>query len=170
MIMIRWVGAVLVIISSGGFGYTMSTQYRKVIRMLHQLVFVLQEMEWELKYRLTPLPELCGICAASATGELREVFLLLKKELEAGIFSEVSGCMNAILQTLHLPSQCSSCLKELGNSLGRYDLEGQLQGIGAVKERCHSYLEVMESHRPERLRSYHTLALCAGSALLIILV
>lgn len=168
--MIRFVGAVLVIVSCGGFGCTMSSYYRKVIRMLHQLFFVLQEMEWELKYRLTPLPELCGVCATSSSGELREVFLMLKKELETGVFAEISGCMNAILQTIQLPCQCSSCLKELSNSLGRYDLDGQLQGLEAVKERCRSYLEVMESHRPERLRSYHTLALCAGGALLIILV
>lgn len=138
--------------------------------MLRQLLSALQEMEWELKYRLTPLPVLCSTCAAVSSGQLRGFFLALEKDLESGIFAEVSGCMNGLLQTMHLPGRCSSCLKELGISLGRYDLEGQLQGIGAVKARCSSYLEEMECHRSERLRSYQTLALCAGGALVILLV
>lgn len=170
MTLIRLVGALLLLGGCGGFGLTMVGHYRREIAMLRQLISLLQEMEWELKYRLTPLPELCGICAAGSGGQLRELFLSLRKDLESGMFAEVSGCMNAHLQSMAFPGRCESCLKELGSSLGRYDLEGQLQGIRAVRCRCRSCLEEMESHRPERLRSYQTLALCAGAALVILLV
>ena len=54
--------------------------------------------------------------------------------------------------------------------MGRYDLEGQLQGIQTVKMECHGYLDELERHRAERLRSYQTLGLCAGAALVIIFV
>lgn len=168
--MIRFIGAVLLIGGCGGFGFAIGSQYRREIRMLRQLLSALLTMEWELKYRLTPLPELCGICAAATSGPLRNLFEVLRKELVSGSFAEISGCMNGLLQTMELPQRCKNCLQELGSSLGRYDLEGQLQGIGAVKERCGSYLEEMECNRPEQLRSYQTLALCAGAALVILLV
>lgn len=168
--MIRLVGAVLLVSGCGSFGFAMGLHYRREIRMLRQLLAALQEMEWELKYRLTPLPELCSTGAAATEGKLRELFQRLREALEAGEFSEISGCMNGLVQAMEISPKCAGCLRELGSSLGRYDLEGQLQGLRSVQERCRGFLEELESHRSERMRSYQTLWLCAGGALAILLV
>jgi hypothetical protein len=56
----------------------------------------------------------------------------------------------------------------LGTSLGRYDLQGQLNGIESVRIRCRSDLEELERNRDVRLRSYQRLGLCAGCALAIL--
>lgn len=168
--MIRLVGAVLLVSGCGGFGFAMGLHYRREIRMLRQLLAALQEIEWELKYRLTPLPGLCAIGAAAAEGKLGQLFRDLGAALEEGAFSEVSGCMNGLMQTADITPKCRICLRELGNSLGRYDLEGQLQGIRLVMHKCRGFLEDLESHRAERMRSYQTLWLCAGGALAILLV
>ena len=168
--MIRLVGALLLVSGCGSFGFAMGLHYRREIKMLRQLLAALQEMEWELKYRLTPLPDLCATGAAAAEGKLGELFRKLRSELETGEFSEISGCMNGLVQTMDIAPRCRTCLRELGNSLGRYDLEGQLQGIRSVKHRCRGFLEELESHRSERMRSYQTLWLCAGGALAILLV
>ena len=168
--MIRLVGAVLLVSGCGGFGFAMGLHYRREIRMLRQLLAALQEMELELKYRLTPLPALCGIASAASGGVLGELFRKLREALESGEFSEISGCMNGLVQTMDISPKCGTCLRELGHGLGRFDLEGQLQGIQSVKRRCRDFLQELESHRSERLRSYQTLALCAGGALAILLV
>lgn len=168
--MIRTFGAVMLLFGCGSFGFLMGVHYRREMRMLKMLLSSLREMEWELKYRLTPLPELCGIAAATSGGKLGELFLSLKSELEAGICAEVSGCMNGLLQTMDMPDRTEKCLKDLGKSLGRYDLEGQLQGLQAVKTQCHGFLEELEDHHTERLRSYQTLGLCAGTALVILFI
>ena len=166
--MIRMTGAVLLVAGCGSFGFLIGIHYRREIRMLRYLLAALQEMEWELKYRLTPLPELCGIAASASGGKLQELFRNLRKDLETGCCAEVSGCMNGLLQTGDIPSKTAICLKELGRSLGRYDLEGQLQGLQEVRLHCRKNLEELESHRAERLRSYQTLGLCAGTALVIL--
>lgn len=168
--MIRLVGAVLLVSGCGSFGFAMGLHYRREIRMLRQLLAALQEMEWELKYRLTPLPGLCAIGAATAEGKVGQLFQELGSALEEGEFSEISGCMNGLVQTMDITPRCRTCLRELGGSLGRYDLEGQLQGIRSVQQRCRGFLEELESHRAERMRSYQTLWLCAGGALAILLV
>ena len=168
--MIRLMGAVLLIGGCGSFGFLLGQHYRAQIRMLRQLMVALQEIEWELRYRLTPLPGLCSIAADATGGTLRELFHKLKAELESGEYAEISGCMQGLLQTMGISGNCRTCLSELGRVLGKYDLDGQLQGIHTVKQRCRGYLEELESHRSERLRSYQTLALCAGGALAILLV
>ena len=167
---LRTIGAVLLVGACGSFGFLMGAHYRREIQMLRQLLGALQEMECELKYRLTPLPELCIIAGWASRGKLRALFRCLGQTLECGACTEISGCMNGLLQTMDIPPRTGKCLKELGKSLGRFDLEGQLQGLQAVKGQCRKYLEEMESHRTERTRSYQTLGLCAGAALVILLV
>ena len=167
---IRILGAVLLITGCGSFGFLMGIHYRKEIQMLRLLLTSLQEMEWELKYHLSPLSVLCGIGANASKGVLREVFCELQYQLESGMCSEISGCMNGIIQKNDISFRCRKCLKELGRSLGRYDLEGQLQGLASVYDQAKTYLEELDMHRAERVRSYQTLALCAGTALAILLV
>lgn len=168
--MYKIMGAVFLITGCGGFGFLMGIHYRREIQLLRCLLSALREMEWELKYRITPLPELCETAAAASRGKIKELFLDLQRQLNDGVCAEISGCMNALVQKKDLPQRCGKCLRELGRSLGRYDLEGQIQGLQAVQAQCESYLDELEDHRVERLRSYQTLALCAGTALVILLV
>ena len=70
----RWIGAVLVIAGCGGFGFSIAAGYKREESTLRQLIQALNTMEWELSYRLTPLPELCRQAGNEARGALREVF------------------------------------------------------------------------------------------------
>ena len=58
----------------------------------------------------------------------------------------------------------------MGSSLGRFDLEGQLQGLESVRIYCREQLDELSKDRDVRLRSYQTLGLCAGAALAILFV
>ena len=168
--MVRMIGAGILVVGCSSFGCLLGYHYRREEQMLRWLLAALQEMEWELKYRITPLPDLCRVAAEASGGKLRELFLTLERELRSYAVSEISGCMNGLLQKSDLPSHCRHCLKNLGSSLGRYDLEGQIQGIQCVCSQCRQYLIQLQENRSDRLRSYQTLALCAGSGLAIILI
>ena len=83
---------------------------------------------------------------------------------------DATSCMAAaIARSGELPSRIRRLLVQLGSSMGRYDLEGQLQGIGTVRRRSEDSLESIRKNRDERLRSYQTLGICSGAALAIIL-
>ena len=138
--------------------------------MLRRLISVLREMEWELKYRMTELPELCQIAADTSTGSLRVVFQELAEKLRRREVSDISGCLNGILMKRELPKRVRKNMKQLGSTLGRYDLEGQLQGLEAVRYQCGKDLEELEENSTQRLRNYQILALCAGAALVILFI
>ena len=167
----KWIGSVLIVASCSGCGFAIAAGKRREERLIHQLLDVLQFMENELQYRLTDLPELCRMAAANSQGILRAVFSNLFRELNFRKLPDAGSCMYAAIgRSGDVPSAVRRLLVQLGNSLGQFDLSGQLNGIRAVRVRCGESLERIRKNREERLRSYQTLGVCAGAALAVILI
>ncbi len=166
---IKLIGAGLIIAGCGSVGFSMASAHRREETALRQLSSALDFMECELQYRLTPLPELCRNAAADCSGCIKDVLLCLASELENQIAPDASACMNAaIAKTAKLPRRVQKNFMELGVSLGRFDLQGQLQGLENARQLCRRDLEELSQNRDVRLRSYQTLGLCAGSALAVL--
>ena len=168
---IKWIGAIFVLAACGGFGFQIAAAQRKEVNTLRQLIRILDFTECELQYRLTPLPELCRKAAQECSGALRALFLQLGRELDDQISPNVSSCMDAaIAVTKQLPNQTRQVLNLLGDSLGKFDLNGQVRGIESVRSECNRRLDALSENQDVRLRSYKTLGLCAGAALVILFI
>ena len=165
----KLIGAILIIAGCGGVGFSMAAAHRREENALRQLISALDFMGCELQYRLTPLPELCRCAASESAGCVRQVMDTLATELENQIAPDAASCMNAALaKNAKLPQRIHKCLTLLGTSLGRFDLPGQLKGLEAARQMCRRNLDELTKNRDNRLRSYQTLGLCAGSALAIL--
>lgn len=164
------IGVVLIIASCGMFGFMRGFNLKREIRALHDLIGILNYMECELSFKLTPLPQLCRNCVGFGQS-LDNLFLTLADELESQIAPDVSTCMNASIAKCGCQSALlMSFLTELGHSFGKFDLQGQLTGIKTVRQSCAKQLEVLECGKVLRIRNYQTLGICAGAALAIILL
>lgn len=167
----KLIGAILVICACGGLGFGIAAASSREESALRQLLGALDFMECELQYHLTPLPELCRQAGLAGKGTIREVLLALASELESQIAPDVHSCMAAALASCReVPGRVRQVLETMGTSLGRFDMEGQVKGLEAVRGRCRRELEGLEQNRDNRLRSYQTLGLCAGAALAILFV
>ena len=168
---IRWVGAVMIIVASAGFALLLAMFHRKEVSSLKNLIAALDYMECELQYRMYPLPELCRLTALECTDSLRNVFSELANQLEEQISPDVRYCMRTVLANQNrIPSQALDCLYLLGDSLGRFDLQGQLKGLENVRTTCRERLNRLNAGGDSRLRSYQMLGLCGGAALIILLI
>lgn len=168
---IKFIGAVLVVAACGGVGMSLVVTHRRTEMALRQLIAALDYMECELQYRLTPLPDLCRQTAEVSNGWIRTVFSVLAQELEDQISPEVKTCMDAALcHVRELPTQAQKIMRELGQTLGRFDLPGQLRGLESIRRTCRRELDELAKNRDVRLRSYQTLGLCAGAALAILFI
>lgn len=165
----KYTGALLVILGCGGFGFSMAAAYRQEEKLLRQLRDILQYLYCELQFHLTPLPDLCRQ-AGKQGGRVARVFSLLARELEQNTSPDVSACLHAAVTAADLPHRLQELLLNLGQTLGCFDLEGQLQGLENLRSCCIRELEELASGREDRLRSYQTLGLCAGAALVILFV
>lgn len=168
---VRIIGAVLVVIGCGVFGMLIASSHKIQSNTLRQFIMTLDLMECELQYRQMPLPELCRVASQSCRGILKTVFLSLAIELEKQISPNVERCMTVVLEnTADIPKLTRQSLQQLGQSLGRFDLDGQLKGINSVRIESQRMLDAHASNQDLRIRCYQTLSICAGAAMAILLI
>ncbi len=165
---VKLLGAILVILGCGSIGFMIAASHRQEEKYLRDFISVLDLMECELVYRLTSLPGLCALAETTCRGNLRRVFGILKHELEDQIFPDAENCMNHAISKVRLSPIMLELLSLFGRSLGRFDAEGQVKGIQYVREEAQRYLKIITENQGVRLRSYQTLGLCAGAAIVII--
>lgn len=164
-------GAILILLACGGMGLSMAAAHRQKERMLQQLMAAVQYMACELQYRQSALPQLMTLCAQQSTGPIARIFSAMATELERQLAPDAACCMAAAVASVsNLPNMVKEKLQLLGNSLGRFDLTGQLSGLETVVQLCRRELDGLLSNRDARLRSYVTLGLCAGAALVILFI
>ena len=168
---VKWIGAVLTVAACGWLGRLAVNAFKRQESYLQQLSRILLYMTWELDCRLTPLPELCRKAAEQSKSALGQVFVQLAKELDGQAAPEVAQCMTVALgKCKDIPKSTVNALELLGQSLGQYDLSGQMKGLESVQKHCKLELDKLSYHREERLRSYRVLGICAGAALAIMLI
>ncbi len=167
----KMIGAILIVVACGSFGLSMTKVHRQKEFMLQQLIAATRVMICELQYRQATLPQLMRICERETVGTISQVFSLMAMELDRQIAPDASYCMMAVLRdTPRIPRLVQEKLQLLGSSLGRFDLQGQISGMETVVQLCQRELDGLAYNRDARLRSYLTLALCAGAALVILFV
>lgn len=169
--MIKWVGAALILSACALFGLSLAGEYRKEEMMLRQLISALDYMQCELQYHMTPLPDLCRDTGIQNGNMIGQVLILLAQELDCMVSSDVKGCMTeAMKEQNDLPPKTRKAFENLGVNLGRFDVDGQIQGLEGVRAFCRRELEDLNQNRETRIRNYKTLSLCAGAALAILFV
>ncbi len=166
----KWIGALLVVAACAGAGFSKAAAHRREEKNLEQLIVALELMSSELQFRLTPLPELCRLASEGTSGPVRQIMQGLARELEEQIAPDAKVCMDVVLQRFEIPESLRTVLGRLGISLGRFDLEGQMQGVQSVLTQCRMDLSALTKDRDIRLRTYQTLGICAGLALAIALL
>lgn len=163
-------GAVFVIFACTATGFYLSVSMREEVKHLRDLVKIINFMECELSYRLTPLASLCRLSAEQGES-LKEVFLFFAEELDRQISPDAESCMDVALTQIRGVSQCvTTFLHELGTSFGKFDLQGQVTEIKLVKERCIRSLNALETCIDLRSRNCQTIGFCIGIAMTIILL
>lgn len=167
----KWIGAILVIVGCGGVGFSMAVNYKKEVRAISAIISVLDHMHSELTYRLSPLADVFYKVSNMTDGCIGKAFYELAAEMERQISPDAGCCMEVVLQRRRdIPELARQELKELGKSLGRFDLEGQVREIAAARERCARQLDKLSDQKEDRIRQYQTLGFCAGAAIVILLI
>lgn len=168
--MLRVMGALCIVTGSGAFGFAMAAASRREERQLRQLLGALEYLSCELSYRLTPLPNLCRGAAEGKGGTVADFFGNLARELEKQTEPDVQSCVRSALESRELPASLRRILTELGQTLGRFDLPGQLRGLELSIRETEQALRTVREGAPERRRSWQTLGLCVGAALAILFI
>lgn len=167
--MMKLLGAVLVVLGCGSAGFACAAAHRYQVQSLQQLIRAIEYMDCDLQYQMTPLPDLCNGASTMCTGCVKAVFQDLGTELGKQAVPNATACMHTvILNHPNLQERMVRILLQLGDTLGRFDLRGQVQGLESVKKQAEFQLEQLRANQDVRLRNYQTLGLCAGAALVVL--
>jgi len=168
---IRFIGACFILFSCGSFGFLISRSAKKEIYALENFVIAMEYMECELRYRMTPLPNLCCKTASVTKGTVSKLFELLCSELEAQISPNVSVCMSsALYKCRDVPGKIVVLWESMTERLGIFDLDGQIRVLSSLREEAKNMLKLCKQGHDARSRSYKTIAVCAGAAIVILLI
>jgi stage III sporulation protein AB len=167
----KWIGAALVIAGCGGIGFAICRNYRREEDALMQLIHSFEWMQCELNYRMTPLPALCRAVSEVAKGFVGEFYRKLATELDEQITPDVFTCVqSAIRDVPQLPASAIRVLRNLGTSLGMFDLQGQVGALETAEELCKKDLRELSNNKQEKLRNYQVLGICAGVTMVVLFI
>ena len=167
----KWLGAILVIVGSSGWGILLAANHQNEERQLRHLLDGFSLLERELRFRMWPLSMLFCQVAEKAEGEMVSIFRDLGAALQQQEDANGGMCMDKVLaRHSDLSPITRAILASFGRSLGAYDLDGQLKQIECCKKEA---LEALDRHcegKQARLRCYRTIGICAGCALALLLM
>lgn len=168
--MIRVLGAVCTLLAGSCYAITIGKEHRKKEGYYEQLLLILEHFVWELQTNMAPLPVCCAAAAHCARGEMAVLFDCLSQKLEKGEVNSAAQCMAECVAQQDLPPQLTQRLLQLGDTLGRYDLSGQIGGIQSISQLCMRDLQALTAARGKSLKSCQALGLCTGAAVAILLL
>ena len=87
----RWIGAALIILGCGGFGFRTAYGNLQQERLLNQLLRAISYMECELSFRFTPIPDLFRYSQAQLSGILKKLFQQIIREFETKMLPDVQS-------------------------------------------------------------------------------
>lgn len=166
--MVRIIGACCIFAGCGGFGFAMAAASRREEAELRRFLAALELMSCELSYRMTPLAALCRTAAETSGGTVRAFFVELARELDRQTAPDVQVCVHEVLLKLQPSKLLHRQMQELGTTLGRFDLPGQLRGLESAIRSAEEAIRSIRDGAADRRRSYQTLGLCAGAAVAIL--
>lgn len=169
--MTKVTGALLLLCACGGLGLGAVYGLRERVNQLRGFLMALEEMERELRCRLTPMPQLLKALGERLEGPVGGFFALC-----AGGLDRLSGRPFAQLwqdaleaSGLTLEEEDLRVLRELGSSLGRYDGKSQRMALEQARDRLEENLAQAVERRERLGRVYGALSLAAGAFLIIVL-
>ena len=166
---LKVIGAILIIFSAYFIGLKVSYAKRRTVHILKQLIVAFEQVVCELNYRKVPLSVIFRR-VNTESDVVNQLFYNLSDELEGQISPDVICCVKAsLLQTKQLPDELSKHVVTMGKYMGTFDLDGQIKGLNSLCKECENMLAHLSENQDIRLRNNRTLVLCAGVAIVILL-
>ena len=170
---IKVLGAILIICGTGGWGVLGVLRLRRRCRILSELTGMIGAVRSEITTRLTPVPELISRLA----GESPEPVSLFLKHVEErlvdiGVLTLYSIWEEALINTpeLSLLQDELDALKEVPRALGRYDLEEQRLSLSRTERQFEQFLQRAENIRERDSKIKGFIGLAAGVFIVLILI
>lgn len=170
---LRMVGAGMIIAASGGLGVYGANQWTRHLKSLEQLQKAILLLKGEILYAHAPLEEACLRVGEKMKGSLGGLFLAVSERIRVQIGEPFYDMWKQEVESLGKEALLSGKDKQdliaFGEHLGYLDLEMQERTILLYLEELERSISYLREHQRERSRLYTSLGFMGGLFLTIIM-
>lgn len=169
MQIIKYLILLLIFVSSTYIGILVSKKYKNRVRELKQMKNALAIFATQINFTYEPIPEIFIDISKKINSNMGEIFKIASKKME----EEAAGIAwkEAIEENnTNLNKEDKDILKNLGNLLGKVDIDGQIKEIELVNNFIDNQIEKAEQEKRKNEKMYKTLGITIGLAMVIILI
>lgn len=170
----QFTGAVLILLATGSAGILYGIEQQCYLEKLLYIRHIVYMLKGELDYANIPLGEVFGRVAVRVKEPYRRWLHNLEKQVEKreedGFFKIWMRSVDNYLEELHLKSEHSIQLKELGTYLGKMDSVSESRNLQLYIDRLELEIEKVREGLASKKRIGNCLGILGGLFLIVVLI
>ncbi|EOS41343.1 stage III sporulation protein AB [Lachnospiraceae bacterium] len=172
--MLRFIGGVLVITATTGAGILYSMELQEYLEKLLYIRHIIYMIKGEMEYSSAPLSEVFGRISVRVREPYRQWLMAMEKQVEEreeDAFLKIwMRSVDKYLKELHLKSEHSIQLKELGTYLGQTDGASESRNLQLYLGRLELEIEKVREGMAAKKRIGNCLGVMGGIFLVVLLI
>lgn len=172
--MFKFLGCLMILCASTGIGFTYGEGLKRRVKELNEVQRCVHQLQNEIIYTHTPLPEAIMNVSIKSITPIKEVFKEISDLLEANEVDNVYEAFSNILKNkkdkMNLKKEDINTLLDLSKTLGESDIDGQKRMFSLTLENIKKQIKSSEESMNKNIKMYRYLGFSLGAMLVIILV
>lgn len=172
--MIKIIGCLLILGSSTVGGFLCGEIFRRRVKQLNELERAINQLESEIEYTHTPLPEALYSVAQKSGAPISKLLnkasdLLYSNKVET-VYEAFNICIKDENINLDLKPQDINLVLDLSKSLGESDIEGHKRIFSLTISNLKKNIKIAETEMNSNVKMYRYLGFSIGAMLVIVLI
>ncbi|EDK33261.1 stage III sporulation protein SpoIIIAB [Clostridium kluyveri] len=172
--MVKFLGCMMILAASTGIGVIYGEGFKKRVKQLKEIQRCMYQLQNEIIYTHTPLPEAISNTACKSVSPIKDIFKdisqMLEKNSVDSVYEAFSHTLKAKENTLNLKKEDTAALLDLSRTLGESDIEGQKKMFLLTLENIKEQIETSQILMNKNLKMCRSLGFSLGAVIVIILI
>lgn len=172
--MVKFLGCIMILAASTGIGVIYGEGFKKRVKQLKEIQRCMYQLQNEIIYTHTPLPEAILNTACKSVSPVKDIFKdisqMLEKNSVDSVYEAFSHTLKARENTLNLKKEDTAALLDLSRTLGESDIEGQKKMFSLTLENIKEQIETSQILMNKNLKMCRSLGFSLGAVIVIILI
>lgn len=172
--MIKTIGCLMILSATTIGGLIYSEGFKKRVKQLNELERAVNQLQSEIEYTYTPLPEALSNVSLKSEAPINKIFMKASKLLSSNevetVYEAFQRCFNDFDITLNLNEEDSNVILDLSKSLGESDIEGHKKIFSLAKSNLKKRIDIAETIMNKNVKMYRYLGFSIGAMIVIVLI
>lgn len=165
---------VLIVISCTLIGFLYGENYRRRVVELNEIQRAVVQLQNEIMYTYTPLPEAIRSVSIKSIYPLNDFFMLIYELLSENrvesVYEAFRYAVNSKKQCLALKKEDINILTDMAKTLGQADIDGHRRVFELTNDTLKKRIGEAESSMQKNVKMFRSIGFCIGAMLVIMLI